>query len=628
MLYAFYDFSLARISYNYFGFLVMAELARRRAGADGVHVVFVPADGDGFRANNQYDLEQKRWRVRNILMAGAGLLPSCRQMTLCQSREEARKIFDRTDGEVFPKGYTIEKPVVAWHTGLSVIAGNRGDNVQVLEASEQARSYLQEWVSNLCPGKKFVTITLRSAAFHPTKNNDVELWAELAARIEKDGYRAVIIPDTDNALLPMDPCMGDFLQVPIAAFNIDLRMALYEAAFLNLFVSNGPAQIAALNRNVQFVQFISGEYIADPVAMERHAGVKFGSTPPHLNLFQKYVWREQTIDVLWENFKEMAALLEKHEAAGTINENLDRNPENEEPWIDLARRFKETNNWDLFQVVFEEMIRTGADDAELYYLKGLVELDKQTATGLGDEKEAVDALTKALDLYERQGANVDQPGQAVLELSHCYQLLGDAARAISILENRIENGDADSDCIIALGNLLKAEGRMEEVFQLFQSMAVRQPDIPELPIQLGLLYLDAGDLDKSAEIFGELIDTGTNFYEPWLELGKIQELNKQPGAAMETYQAALGAGINAPEIIFRLGALHKNAGRLPEAEMCFAWLVERRIGITSAYENLGSIYEALDRQGDAEACYKSALALGLSSPQIIERMNTLQGSAG
>src|SRR5262245_63366675 len=62
--------------------------------------------------------------------------------------------------------------------------------------------------------------------------------------------RANIVPCSFR--IPTTPSKGcqvlrDFLVFPEAAWNVPLRMALYERAFVNLGVNNGPMGLAWLN---------------------------------------------------------------------------------------------------------------------------------------------------------------------------------------------------------------------------------------------------------------------------------------------------------------------------------------------------------------------------------------------
>ena len=74
-LYAFYDLAVSRISFDYFGFLVLAEFERQYQQKDVLHLIVVPADGDGFHPNLLYDLKQKQWRLRNIVIPGLSFIP-------------------------------------------------------------------------------------------------------------------------------------------------------------------------------------------------------------------------------------------------------------------------------------------------------------------------------------------------------------------------------------------------------------------------------------------------------------------------------------------------------------------------------------------------------------------------
>ena len=48
---AVYDFALSRVSFDFFGFLSVAELERQQRGYQVLHLIVVPADGDGFHPN-------------------------------------------------------------------------------------------------------------------------------------------------------------------------------------------------------------------------------------------------------------------------------------------------------------------------------------------------------------------------------------------------------------------------------------------------------------------------------------------------------------------------------------------------------------------------------------------------
>ena len=51
----------------------------------------------------------------------------------------------------------------------------------------------------------------------------------------------VVLPDTEVSLLALTGGFEGITLMPAASINLDIRMALYEVSYLNLFVSNGPA---------------------------------------------------------------------------------------------------------------------------------------------------------------------------------------------------------------------------------------------------------------------------------------------------------------------------------------------------------------------------------------------------
>ena len=124
----------------------------------------------------------------------------------------------------------------------------------------------------------------------------------VAKKLKSDGYLPIIVPDIDDALLnPKEHFDGQYF-LPEAAFNLELRMALYESVFLHLLVSNGPSVICSYNKNARFIQFIGEGYLVDKVRAEDDCGIPFGANYPFYNDFQKLAWRKHTVENILEEF--------------------------------------------------------------------------------------------------------------------------------------------------------------------------------------------------------------------------------------------------------------------------------------------------------------------------------------
>ena len=300
---AFYDFAVSRISFDYFGFLVMAEFARTFHNMEVLHLVLVPAEGDGFHPNVLYDLKQKEWRLRNIVIPGLALIPGRTQLTICSSRSQAQEIFDKVRDPIFPERYMPDAPVAKWHCSWTTLYGALGRDVQVLRSPAQALQYIKNWADTQKVGRGVVSITIRNASFNKHKNTDAKIWAKVAHKLYEMGYFPILIPDTDIALLDPDDCFDGLRFMPEAAMNLELRMALYEFSFLNLCMSNGIATICHYNKYAKFIQFLSGNYLVDNLQTEDDTGTPFGTTQPYLNHFQKMVWRQHTVENIVSEFQ-------------------------------------------------------------------------------------------------------------------------------------------------------------------------------------------------------------------------------------------------------------------------------------------------------------------------------------
>ena len=285
-LYAFHDFRVTWPCFDYFGFLIHAEWTRRKVGAENLHVVFVPKPESEDHADFNFTPMQTNWRLNNLVVPGTWLLPSCRSISVCNTVEEAREIYENWDGPIFPHGYSIDKPLLMGDPCWPALIANFGDNIQYLRATPQSLEYVNNWKRAHSAGKKIVSITIRNTNYNEQRNSDLDLWAKFALWLQQRDYYPVIVPDTDTALQILGNQFLGIPSIPAAALNLEIRMALYEVSFLNTFVSNGPAYMCCFDRNIHFLNFRTGEFLAEPKNIESFQGIPYGTNPPYLNQFQ------------------------------------------------------------------------------------------------------------------------------------------------------------------------------------------------------------------------------------------------------------------------------------------------------------------------------------------------------
>ena len=314
----FYDLDVSPITYDFCFALVAAEAMRLRRHLTRIDVVIVPGRVDGLRREDEdyeaaVDSESRRWRLDNILLPLCRLLPSVASVTVCGDRYQAGWIRLLRAGAHYPAGYWPRFPL-AHHPGDVLAAARAGTVIRPLRAPEQARRYVREWLDDHVGAGRVVAITLREYQFMPERNSNRAAWTDFAARIRAEGFLPVFVPDTEVAMARIPDDLRDFPVFTPACWNLALRMALTEAAWLNMMVNNGPFGLAAFS-DAPYLMF---KILTPSVRMTTEAymtslGYRIGETPPMSSALQKWVWEDDTPAAI---AREFAAMRDRLSAAG------------------------------------------------------------------------------------------------------------------------------------------------------------------------------------------------------------------------------------------------------------------------------------------------------------------------
>lgn len=313
----FYDLEVSPITYDFCFSLINAELIRARRRLDHIEVVIVPGPADGLRTEDEdyetaVDPENRRWRIANILLPLCRLVPSVSGVTLCATRRQATAIRGLSGTHLYPRDYWPRFPRP--HTPNEVLDAARGGKIaRPFRAPEQARRYVRRWLLPVA-GRRAVTITLRQYEFMPRRNSNLVAWGKLAEFLEGEGFAPVFVPDADAAFDPLPDVIKKFPVFTDAAMNVELRMALYEAAWLNMLVNNGPFGCAAFSDSpyLMFKILTPGVRMTCQAYM-KSLGYEIGVTPPFCSPFQKWVWEDDDLPVLMREFADMRKKLESRD---------------------------------------------------------------------------------------------------------------------------------------------------------------------------------------------------------------------------------------------------------------------------------------------------------------------------
>ena len=127
-LHAFYDVRVSPISFDVVPFLLEAERTRLNNKLEHIHMVIVsPLKlSDAAAVSDALDPGQAQWLINNVILASCQLLPSIKNVTVCDDADIPEWILHRAKENVFPKNYTLKQPIEHVHQGFAYMAGHLG----------------------------------------------------------------------------------------------------------------------------------------------------------------------------------------------------------------------------------------------------------------------------------------------------------------------------------------------------------------------------------------------------------------------------------------------------------------------------------------------------------------------
>lgn len=271
--YVCYNLAAFPISYDFITWLVNAEMTRIREKAPAPLKI-------AFSFGKDYDTGFDREYPRQM-MSGV-VYPSLKFYGVV---EDPKAIGGRC------------KPLFV--TNEIAEAARNGEEVPRFKPSESSLKTIENYLQ----GQPVVTITLREAEHWPHRNSNIEAWTHFAHDLETKGHQVVFVRDTAKAMQPL----LNYATCPRAAVDLDLRLALYESAKVNLFVSNGPFNLG-LYGTAPWICFQDANaqdsfYPNSPEWWNKCAGINIGDQYPWSYEKQKLVWAKDTyenISKAWE----------------------------------------------------------------------------------------------------------------------------------------------------------------------------------------------------------------------------------------------------------------------------------------------------------------------------------------
>ena len=274
------DLSVVPVSYDFITWLVRAKFEAARANCDRLHVWIAPhtsGRGGVGRYWNEYDDAETVYRLQHIV------LPACHLAGATVTYSP----LDFPPRNVLPAATQTFPQTSRWHHAAALVdAVRRGETLPTLSASEHALRLAHDYCAS--QGPRPVTITLRNTPPHERDSAWPE-WERAIVGLVDRGFQPIILPDTRDALVTMAPAF---------AVDLDLRVALYQTAALNLHVHSGAGALCWYT-NAPHIMF--GACLPEEKWREhwrKHLHIEWGEQLPWFGRHQRLVYEPDTAETI------------------------------------------------------------------------------------------------------------------------------------------------------------------------------------------------------------------------------------------------------------------------------------------------------------------------------------------
>jgi hypothetical protein len=185
-------------------------------------------------------------------------------------------------------------------------------HVASLRATNESLRNIDRWASSHSSGRRIVTITLRDYAYMPARNSNMQAWTAFARALDPARYMPVFIPDLEQTLNGQTQELQGHVVLGEAAWNLGLRMALYERAYISMGVNTGPMGLCWLNARTHYatLKMAPADVPQTSPAFYRELGFEPGHSLPLASPTQELVWEDDTIEAIQRAFTRIAERLE------------------------------------------------------------------------------------------------------------------------------------------------------------------------------------------------------------------------------------------------------------------------------------------------------------------------------
>ena len=164
---------------------------------------------------------------------------------------------------------------------------------------------------------------------------------------------------------------------------------------------------------------------------------------------------------------------------------------------------------------------------------------------------------------------------------------------------------------------LAVENFKKDSFQeaqiLFEEILKINPNHAETYYNLGLIYQELREFNKSKEFYQKAIQIKSDYVDAHNNLGLIfRELNDLK-SAKHCYQKAIDFDPNCVMALFNLGIIFRELAEFKNAIKCYQKVIKISPNLIKAHNNIGNVFKKMREDDKAISHFESALKLNPSS---------------
>ncbi|KZN65104.1 hypothetical protein N473_00625 [Pseudoalteromonas luteoviolacea CPMOR-1] len=308
-LYAIYDLAYNLPCFDVITFIILAEQERIKQNKQYIQFIVLPSWNDSDAGVNVFHTnDDTQWRLEKVVKPMFSCLPSCISVEQPLNRNQI-EVYKALNVATHPDNYFKNNRQPAGDFKVLKSLVEEKANLSVLAPPKQAQQIIADYIRHYAQGKKLVTLTLREYDANPEyRNSNLPDWLRFAQTLQDKGFFPLIIRDTYAMGQPLPAEFNHLPTYPAAAIDVHLRLALYQSAYINMGIENGPLYAISYLKGARSIIFRRQSNDIPNLSDRTNQNFFFKVGENHFfndNQFQINAWMDDSLENLLTQFQQL-----------------------------------------------------------------------------------------------------------------------------------------------------------------------------------------------------------------------------------------------------------------------------------------------------------------------------------